>query len=70
MNERLLEFAEQAEEYASIEYKKRKTGYDRQYFFETKFAELIIIECANIVDNDSTLIGIVGEDLKEHFGIK
>ena len=35
-----------------------------------KFAELIILECASIVDNDSTLTGIVGADLKEHFGIQ
>jgi hypothetical protein len=35
-----------------------------------KFAELIILECASIVDNDSTLTGIVGADLKEHFGVQ
>jgi len=48
MNELLLELAEQAEEYASKEYSSRKMGYDRDYYFEKKFAELIVRECARI----------------------
>jgi len=51
MNEELrIELAEQAEEYASKEYSSRKMGYDRDYYFEKKFAELIIQECIKAVD--------------------
>ena len=69
MNERLLgfvlEFAAQAEEHADVEYAKRLTGYTRQDFFNYKFAELIIGQCAEICleanDHDNIL---------RHFGVE
>lgn len=69
MNERLLELAEQAKEYASVEYAKRRTGYDKQYFFETKFAELILQECCKVIDNHYEPV-YDGTLLKEHFGVE
>jgi hypothetical protein len=69
MNERLLgfvlEFAAQAEEHADVEYAKRRTGYTRQDFFNTKLVELIIRQCAEICleanDHDNIL---------RHFGVE
>lgn len=69
MNERLLELAEQAEEYASVEYAARRTGYDKQYFFETKFAELIIKECCKVIDDHYEPV-YDGELIKRYFGVE
>jgi len=51
MNERIKELAVQAEEYSYKEYAKRETGYTREDFFTKKFAELIVKECAMLVDS-------------------
>lgn len=73
MNERLLELAEQAEEYASKEYSSRKMGYDRDYYFEKKFAELIVRDCAQFVEDKFDFVGdeiVVKEKMLEHFGVE
>ena len=79
MNERIFELAEQAWLADSVEidpnYKKyvgterilkHLTGYNQ------KFAELIIQECADLVDNhdDSYPYVSFGDMIKEHFGVE
>ena len=55
MNKRIQELAEQAREFADIQYNKqtRATFYTNksvEEFFREKFAELIVRECISIVD--------------------
>lgn len=77
MNERIKELAEQA-----MWHTNSKTGevYRTHFQFEEKFAELIIKECLEEID-DTDLIRLEGPDpedviwlvtkhLKEHFGIE
>jgi hypothetical protein len=35
-----------------------------------KFAELIVLECANYITHKATIETLLGERLKEHFGVK
>ena len=80
MNERIRELAEQAEEYSYVEYSKKLTGYDREYFFRSKFAELIVRECANICKEQEYKYWRSSEEdewtpidsanaIQEHFGV-
>jgi hypothetical protein len=71
MNERIREL--KAKALVSIS----KNGYTSWVFNEDKFAELIIRECANIVDSHKGVAlpgepgrSVNGNDLKEHFGIE
>jgi hypothetical protein len=62
MNKRLKELAMQAE--------TKEIGY---YFFDReKFAELIVRECAGLVDgcNNSFPYVSFGDMIKKHFGVK
>ena len=80
MNERLhemiLELAEIAEEYSYVEYAKKQTGYSRQYFYNQKFAELIVRECLEQVrdevqyEYDWKLADAVSTRVLEHFGVE
>jgi hypothetical protein len=65
MNERTQELAAEAKEYAK--------GFNLQHeVFERKFAELIVKECAWLVDeNDISLpYGTFGKLIKGHFGVE
>lgn len=73
MNERIEELAYQAEQYAYTD----NVGMQCQLWrdkFQTKFAELIVKECANWID-DQPLESIHdnylnGWELLEHFGVE
>ena len=84
MNERIRELAEQAREWAEVSYKKQNDqftshwdnpiGYTPTQFFEQKFAELIVKECAKIADDGFASSnfgnGITGHQLLKHFGVE
>jgi hypothetical protein len=75
MNERIKQLAEQAEKYADENFKGEPTWSEA---FESKFAELIIEECATFVDSAFDINEHSGEvvsyadggQLKKHFGIE
>lgn len=78
MNELIQNFAEQAEEYSYKEYSKKETGYSREYFFNNKFAELIVQECLGVLkrrymgdqNREDMEVRRCIEDVKKHFGIE
>ena len=67
MNERIKELAEQARDWGYAEH----SGYTAQLLFEEKFAELIVKECASIVDNYGRwiLYDKLAVKIKQHFGV-
>jgi hypothetical protein len=71
MNERILELAEQATEYANEQNELHGVGY--VITFKEKFAELIVRECIDTVSDCSveycTRPQIVSE-IKQHFGVE
>ena len=75
MNERIQELAEQAEKYADDNF-KGENFWTQAY--ESKFAELIVRECAGlvrkhnyqIIKNEEPLYGITSTDILEHFGVE
>jgi hypothetical protein len=75
MNKRIKQLSEQAEKYADENFRGEPTWSEA---FESKFAELIILECATLVDAAFDIDEHSGEvvsyadggQLKEHFGIK
>ena len=78
MNKRIKELAEQAKEYADTKYSKLVSASRwgdcvpsiRELYTE-KFAELIVKECAQIVNDNDFEGSIVGDGmLFEHFGVK
>jgi hypothetical protein len=94
MNERRIEeLAKQARAWAETAFKHQHekftshwdnpVGYTVTQFFEQKFAELIVRECANIVSNKSTLETnedyregfhraqqFIWQDINKHFGVE
>ncbi len=77
MNERIQELAVQARNYALDE----KRIYERMHnteqcmeeyreVYNKKFAELIVRECANVVDTAISDGGVDGRILKEYFGVE
>jgi hypothetical protein len=76
MNEQFKELSEQAEKYADDNFRGEPTWSEA---FESKFAELIVRECARIIDeealeerNDFAMrrIECCSWMIKEHFGVK
>lgn len=87
MNERIRELAEQAREWAEVSYKKQNDqftshwdnpiGYTPTQFFEQKFAELMVRECATFIDSHKQIDKygeaqdtVYGKDLLQHFGVE
>lgn len=89
MNERIRELADQARGWAEVSYKKQNDqftshwdnpiGYTPSQFFEQKFAELIVRECAkkgfDVFDEEpdapaSDLQFYVRDGIKKHFGVE
>ena len=75
MNERIKLLADQARVLADEFQEQWKAGPSNEEFFQEKFAELIVRECARI--NFSNIVGIdpeddaaVGRAIKKHFGVK
>jgi hypothetical protein len=67
MNERIKQLASQARNWGYAEH----SGYTAQLLFEQKFAELIVRECGQWVNDN---LGLLDEearaDLLKHFGVK
>ncbi len=69
MNPRILELAEQAQQYAEY---STPQGLEWFYTFKEKFAELIVRECAKIAnkaENTETEIRCMYDVITEHFGV-
>jgi hypothetical protein len=83
MNERIEELAEQARLWAEVSYEKQNDqftshwdtpiGYTVSQFFEQKFAELIVRECADLFDKNKTEYAIpehrIHNSIMIHFGL-
>jgi hypothetical protein len=77
MNQLVQELAKQArydsllEKYYLQETHKRKiTPTEYQHIYNKKFAELLVLECAKVVDGAISDGGVDGGVLKQHFGVK
>ena len=83
MNERIKELAKQARDWAEVSYKNQNDqftshwdtpiGYTPSQFFEQKFAELIVKECAEVADNADAIRQkweSIGKYVREHFGVE
>ena len=83
MNERIKELAKQARDWAEVSYKNQNDqftshwdnpiGYTVSQFFEQKFAELIVKECAEVADNADAIRQkweSIGKYVREHFGVE
>ena len=80
MNERIEELADQCREKHGRGFGNGSSGGDyEETFNEEKFAALIILECAKIVDNMDDNLAVydlfsgkansMGDILKKHFGV-
>jgi hypothetical protein len=71
MNERIKLLAEQAEKYADYNFKGENFWSEA---YESKFAELIVLECAELFDKDEIELTLtertIHSMIKEHFGVK
>jgi len=67
MNERIKELAEQAEKYADANFKGEPFWTEA---YESKFAELIIRECADVATINSNQWHSAGRFVLTHFGIE
>ena len=65
MNERIKELAEQA----ASDYNDANGVFIPDDFIE-KFAELIVRECADFVRDTATIETLLGDRLKEYFGVE
>ena len=75
MNERIKQLAEQATSTLSVNHEGyRGKGYIEQveYFDKEKFAELIVLECADLVETQHTWITSVAASalIRKHFGVE
>jgi hypothetical protein len=79
MNERIKELGKQAisatvNKFSGVE--RRWSTEEWRNFYDNKFAELIVQECANAIVNDSRLNDVRSASngcvrtIKEHFGVK
>ena len=64
MNERIIELRKQC----LTEVKDQHGNWINYHFDENKFAELIVRECCQKLENDGMVE--VAMELKEHFGVK
>ena len=76
-NSRIVnELIEKAYGWSWEEYAKGETGYTREQWFSQKLAELIVLECIKMVENEAAqyaaptwAVELVG-DMYEHFGVE
>jgi hypothetical protein len=69
MNERIQQLADEAR----LVTVNGQTRYALAEEFEQRFAELIVAECANLIDSmdhSSQYFPHVADAIKEHFGVK
>jgi hypothetical protein len=69
MNERIKLLAEQAEKYADYNFKGENFWSEA---YESKFAELIVLECAEVVKWTPSMVpnDTIIKNIKEHFGVE
>lgn len=67
MNEKIKELAEQAEKYADDNFRGEPTWSEA---FESKFAELIVKECIETVENSHGDTDFAIWKLKKDFGVE
>ena len=76
MNERIQELSEQAEKYADDNFRGDPTWSEA---FESKFAELIVKECARVIDRgdgemssmaETIWCNVCRDDILKHFGVE
>jgi hypothetical protein len=67
MNERIEKLAEQAEKYADANF-KGEPFWTQAY--ESKFAELIVKECADVATINQFQYDAVGNYVLKHFGVE
>ena len=77
MNPLVQELAKQAQYNSLLEkyylqevHKTKITPTEYQRIYDKKFAELIVQECARVVDRAISDGGVDGGVLKQHFGVK
>jgi hypothetical protein len=79
MNERIRELAEQADNWAGTEFHRlflNNINPNMKELFEEKFAELIIRECLDILDDeddgstDTKSVRIAAYCIKKNFGVE
>lgn len=75
MNRIVNDLIEQADKWSCEEYNYKKTGYTREQLYSQKLAELIVLECIKMVENEAAqyaaptwAVELVG-DMYEHFGV-
>ena len=64
MNDRIRELSEQAEKYADYNFKGEPFWSEA---YESKFAELIVLKCAEIADTAEPFLA--SDLIKQHFGV-
>lgn len=67
MNKRIQELSEQAEKYADDNFRGEPTWSEA---FESRFAELIVQECLNVLYANGLYEYDISEVLCDHFGVK
>lgn len=77
MNPLVQELAKQAQYNSLLEkyylqevHKTKIAPTEYQHIYDKKFAELIVQECARVVDRAISNGGVDGGVLKQHFGVK
>ena len=66
MNGRIQELSKQAYELQ----RHKHGGYFTQQLLLDAFAELIVRECADYISETATIETLLGERLKQHFGVE
>lgn len=66
MNERMRKLAEQATKV----FEPNDPDYRYESFDKNKFAELIVLECANYASRNWEHGHLLAQDLKQHFGVE
>lgn len=69
MNHRIRELAEHCDFYVGNEHSDASHEEQQRLFLE-KFAELIVEECAEFVEQDQGSGEVLSYRLKEHFGVE
>jgi hypothetical protein len=77
MNSRIVnEFIEQANEWSYEECNYKETGYTREQLYSKKLAELVVLECIKMVENEAAQYAAptwaveLVNDMHERFGVE
>ena len=77
MNNRIVsELIEKANEWSYEEYNYKETGYTREQLYSQKLAELIVLECIKMIENEAAQYAAptwaveLVNDMHERFGLE